>query len=253
MGNSEEPDTTDSAAVENREPDSVPIRKKRRFLHNGANRLTAVATAVSVLIPLIVYFAGKDSGTTSAEPSPTTTGQSAGRPTDQSAGPVTTTDVPATFAAPGNTGTLSAGVSTSAQVEPMAVPPTAAQTTTAAPPAVPPPAPSAEAVRFQGPLTFGSYNLDLAQPRNIEAKNVWTLPQHILHGDENYQLAQWLEDALPGRDDCAAYLVHNARRDADSLIVGSRVCGRTPGGRIFRVEVVEIAENTISGQVTVWD
>jgi hypothetical protein len=108
-------------------------------------------------------------------------------------------------------------------------------------------------VRYSGTLTFGSYNLDLAQPRDIAAANVWQMPQNRLHGDENYQLVEWIGDSAPGQSECADDLAKRAQRDAEHVIIGSRICGRTPGGRIFRIDVAGLNDTTISGQVTVWE
>ncbi|MGW6928814.1 hypothetical protein ACWGE0_02045 [Lentzea sp. NPDC054927] len=125
--------------------------------------------------------------------------------------------------------------------------PTTAITIAAAPP------PAESGVRYSGTVPFGSYNLDLPQPRDMDGMNVWPLTPGRLHGDEGYWLAEWVGDGVPGRDECAADLTQRATRDAENLIVGSRVCGKTPGGRIFLVEVVTMDSATITGQVTVWE
>ena len=38
-----------------------------------------------------------------------------------------------------------------------------------------------------------------------------------------------------------------------NLVAGSRVCGSTPEGRTFRIEVAAVDPAGITGQVTVWD
>ena len=115
------------------------------------------------------------------------------------------------------------------------------------------PQPVATGVRFSGTLQFGSFHLDLAQPRDIAGTNVWRMPQNRLHGDAGYELAEWLTDGVPGPAECAADLAKRATSDAENLVIGSRVCGKTPGGRFFRVDVVTIDGTTITGDVTVWE
>jgi hypothetical protein len=134
------------------------------------------------------------------------------------------------------------------------IPVTAAPTTTTtAATVVAAPPPAATGVRFSDTLRFGSFNLDLAQPRDMPGTNIWPLTPGRLHGDDGYWLAEWLGDGVPGQPECAADLAKRATRDAEHLIAGSRVCGRTPGGRIFLVDVVALDSTTITGQVTVWD
>jgi hypothetical protein len=134
---------------------------------------------------------------------------------------------------------------------PIAATPTPTRRTTVVVATAPPPAGSG--VRFSGTLKFGSFHLDLAQPRDIPGTNVWPLTPDRLHGDDGYWLAEWISDGVPGQAECAAELGKRATRDADNLIAGSRVCGKTPGGRIFRVDVVTLDGTTITGQVTVWE
>ncbi|MFI6095651.1 hypothetical protein ACIA8G_08870 [Lentzea sp. NPDC051213] len=131
------------------------------------------------------------------------------------------------------------------------IPPPPPQPTTVRAAATPPP--SGAGVRFSGALQFGSFHLDLAQPRDMPGMNVWRMPQNRLHGDDTYELAEWIGDGAPGQAECAADLVKRATRDAEHLIIGSRVCGKTPGGRIFLIEVVALDGTTITGQVTVWE
>ncbi|CCH35586.1 hypothetical protein BN6_83700 [Saccharothrix espanaensis DSM 44229] len=106
-------------------------------------------------------------------------------------------------------------------------------------------------MRFSGSLVFGGYNLDLTEPRDVEGLNVWRISPTRLYGDA-YDVKEWLADSLPERADCAGHLAAEVRRDATNLVVGSKVCGRTPGGRIFRIEVLGLADRTITGHVVVW-
>ncbi len=107
--------------------------------------------------------------------------------------------------------------------------------------------------RYRGLLQFGSYHLDLAQPRDIAGTNVWPLTPGRLHGDPGYWLAEWLIDGVPGRAECVARLAERSTQDAENLVQGSRVCGQTPEGRIFRIEVTVLDSSGITGEVTVWE
>jgi hypothetical protein len=147
-------------------------------------------------------------------------------------------------APPGSTARTSVGAT---------VPVTTTTTSATAIVAAAAPPPVATGVRYSGTLSFGSYNLDLPAPRDVDGRNVWPLTPGRLHGDENYWLAEWLGDGTPGKAECAAELTSRATRDAENLAAGSRVCGSTPEGRIFRIEVVAVNSTTITGQVTVWD
>jgi hypothetical protein len=115
------------------------------------------------------------------------------------------------------------------------------------------PTPVPTGVRFSGELRFGSFHLDLAQPRDVPGTNVWPLAPDRLHGDDGYWLAEWLGDTVPGQAECVAELGKRATRDAEHLIVGSRVCGKTPGGRTFLVDVTALDGSAITGRVTVWE
>ncbi|MGM1060065.1 hypothetical protein [Saccharothrix sp. Mg75] len=130
---------------------------------------------------------------------------------------------------------------------------TAATTTTTtafAPGAAPPPAGT---VRFSGELEFGSFDLDLPQPKRVDGRNVWTLTPGRLHGDENYWLAEWFGGGAPGRAECATEITARGTRDAENLAAGGTVCGSTPEGRVFRIDVLTVDHATVTGQVVVWD
>ncbi|MDX8049657.1 hypothetical protein SK571_09730 [Lentzea sp. BCCO 10_0798] len=134
---------------------------------------------------------------------------------------------------------------------PAVVPPVI--TTTVAKAATLPPVSTGDGVRFSGTVAFGSYNLDLQQPRGMDGMNVWPLTPGRLHGDENYWLVEWTGDGTPGRAECDTGISQRGTRDATNLVAGSRVCGRTPGGRTFLVDVTAVDSTTITGQVTVWE
>ncbi|MGW6441867.1 hypothetical protein [Lentzea sp. NPDC055074] len=114
-------------------------------------------------------------------------------------------------------------------------------------------APAGDGVRFSGALRFASFHLDPVPPRDVPESNVWALTPTRLHGDPGYWLAEWFTEGVPGRDDCQAHLATNATLDADNVVVGSRVCGRTPESRIFRIDVTALDGGAITGQVTVWE
>lgn len=124
-------------------------------------------------------------------------------------------------------------------------------TTTTVAPAAPPVAEAG--VRFSGVLRFGSFHLDPAQPRDVPESNVWALTPTRLHGDPGYWLAEWHSDGVPGRAECVTHLEKNATLDADNVVMGSRVCGKTPEGRVFRIDVTVLDGSAITGQVTVWE
>ncbi|MFD5826435.1 hypothetical protein [Lentzea sp. NPDC060358] len=114
-------------------------------------------------------------------------------------------------------------------------------------------APPVVGVRYSGSLRFGSYHLDPRQPRDNAGTNVWPLTPGRLHGDPGYRLAEWFADGLPGQAECLAHLSANSTQDAENLVAGSRVCGMTPHGRVFRIEVAVVDPQTIEGHVTVWE
>ncbi|MDX8142183.1 hypothetical protein SK854_08680 [Lentzea sp. BCCO 10_0061] len=108
-------------------------------------------------------------------------------------------------------------------------------------------------VRYSGELRFGSFHLDPAIPRDVPESNVWALTPTRLHGDPGYWLAEWHSDGVPGQQECVTHLEKNSTLDADNVVVGSRVCGKTPEGRIFRIDVTVLDGSAITGQVTVWE
>jgi hypothetical protein len=130
---------------------------------------------------------------------------------------------------------------------------TTAALPTSSAPKPPAPAPAGDGVRFSGTLRFASYHLDPVPPRDVPESNVWALTPTRLHGDPGYWLAEWFAEGVPGRADCLAHLATNATLDADNVVVGSRVCGKTPAGRIFRIDVTALDGSAITGQVTVWE
>lgn len=142
---------------------------------------------------------------------------------------------------PGSTPRTASGTSITATRAPKT------KVTSAAPPI------TQSGVRYSGELRFGSFHLDPATPRDVPESNVWALTPTRLHGDPGYWLAEWHSDGVPGQQECVAHLEKNSTLDADNVVVGSRVCGKTPEGRIFRVDVTVLDGSAITGQVTVWE
>lgn len=223
----------------------VPHKSKRGRAFWGVTASVAVVAVAGVsTMAMKLTSSGEPTGETPAAVTSAHSTEATVTPAPVSAGvpPATTTAVrPAPI------------VTTARQTvsAPAVVPPVV--TTTAAKAATLPSAPTGDGVRFSGTVPFGSYNLDLEQPRGMDGMNVWPLTPGRLHGDENYWLAEWASDGTPGRAECDTDLSQRGTRDATNLVAGSRVCGRTPGGRIFLVDVTAVDSTTITGQVTVWD
>ncbi|RAS70178.1 hypothetical protein C8D87_101478 [Lentzea atacamensis] len=204
--------------------------------------LGVAAAVVSAAVLAFVLVPGEQAQHTPAAATTATSAPAVTASPPASGAPATTTTAGAARPAPGGS------VPRTTNAVPTAVAPTTTTTTAAA---APPPA--ATGVRYSGTLQFGSFHLDLAQPRDVPGTNLWRLTQHRLHGDDGYELAEWLGDGAPGQAECAADLVKRATKDAENLVAGSRVCGRSPAGRIFRIDVVAIDSTAITGDVTVWE
>ncbi|WP_434444950.1 hypothetical protein [Lentzea sp. E54] len=217
-------------------------RKARWYL--GIPAAAAVAGAATMVFELVT-----PDESVNEKPVAATSSAAAGTTTTSSPYVTTSAQVPATTAGtvrpapPGLTPRPSSG----APVTPM--PPTTM--TTVVPVAAPPF--TGTGVRFSGELRFGSFHLDRAQPRDVPESNVWALTPTRLHGDPGYWLAEWHSDGVPGREECATHLATRSTQDAENVFVGSRVCGKTPEGRIFRIEVSAMDGSAITGQVTVWE
>ncbi|MDX8029342.1 hypothetical protein SK803_03930 [Lentzea sp. BCCO 10_0856] len=218
----------------------TPAKPRSR---KGLWYLTVPAAAAVMGITALVWELDEPGRPTFATATPTTDTSTTSAPAATTGSPARSTAAGAARPAPGSQAPRPSGGA------PVAV--TSVPTTTVAVAVAPPPA--GNDVRYSGTVPFGSYNLDLPQPRDVDGMNVWPLTPGRLHGDEGYWLAEWVGDGVPGRDECAADLTQRATRDAENLIVGSRVCGKTPGGRIFLVQVVAMDSATITGQVTVWE
>lgn len=126
-----------------------------------------------------------------------------------------------------------------------------------APPSTGAPAPapelSAASVYFSGDVVFKSLHLDRKPPVDVPEHNVWRITENRLYGDDTYQLQPWPGSTAPSRAECAESVADSPKRDAEHLQPGSLVCGKTPEGRLFRIEVLALTTSTITARLVVWD
>ena len=133
----------------------------------------------------------------------------------------------------------------------LAAPPTAAGAPTSGPPA------AAASVYYQGHLEFGRFNLDLNPPKR-------TGDTYIVGGTggvfESYhdagKLAVWTSSGTPDRAGCASTVDEHGAAYISGVEKGTHVCGRTPEGRVFRIDVTGVSDRIdggVTGDVTVWD
>ncbi|GAA2696712.1 MULTISPECIES: hypothetical protein [Actinosynnema] len=126
-----------------------------------------------------------------------------------------------------------------------------------APPSTGAPAPepelSAASVYYSGDVVFRSLHLDRKPPVDVPEHNVWRITENRLYGDDTYQLQPWPGSTVPSRAECAATVADSPKRDAEHLRVGSLVCGKTPEGRLFRIEVLALTPSEITARLVVWD
>ncbi|HEX7303525.1 hypothetical protein [Lentzea sp.] len=189
----------------------------------------AVSDDQAVELPVSPTSAPLDATTTTSSPPPATTGPAPARVTIRPTAQQGSVARPVHSAPPPPPGTT-----TETSISTAAAPPVAG-------------------VRYSGSLRFGSYHLDPRQPRDTAGANLWPLTPGRLHGDPGYRLAEWFTDGLPGQAECLAHLTGQSTQDAENLVAGSRVCGLTPHGRVFRLEVAAVDAQTIEGHVTVWE
>lgn len=236
-----------------------PARPKRRLFglsYHWVGAIAGVITALGTLIGALVAFmptvAASDEvdRTVTETVARTVTETDTVQATPSTSPGATTPGVPSATSGP----TTSAGVPATTPRLPDGTPGTTTTTTTTVVPPVAPPARSGDpAVRFTGELAFGSVNLDYQQPRDLPGHNVYRIQESRLYADDLFLLVEWPTDSVPGHGECAAKVSANGKRDATGLVAGSQVCGRTPEGRVFRIEVLGVSANEIRGRVTVWE
>ncbi|WIX81155.1 hypothetical protein QRX50_10525 [Amycolatopsis carbonis] len=63
----------------------------------------------------------------------------------------------------------------------------------------------------------------------------------------------WVDNGVPGRDDCSRLVAADGTNQLDSLHAGSIVCGITPKGRPFRLTVKVSAASDLVTDAVVWN
>ncbi|ACU38815.1 hypothetical protein [Actinosynnema mirum] len=111
----------------------------------------------------------------------------------------------------------------------------------------------AASVYYSGDVVFRSLNLDRRPPVDVPEHNVYRITENRLYGDDTYQLQPWPGSTAPSRAECAAAVGDSPKRDAEHLQPGSLVCGKTPEGRLFRIEVLSLTPSEITARLVVWD
>ncbi|MCP2164118.1 hypothetical protein [Goodfellowiella coeruleoviolacea] len=115
------------------------------------------------------------------------------------------------------------------------------------------PAEGEPGVRLAGEVTFGRLNLDFREPRPVAGKSITRLGDDWLYSEGGFALAEWQQsDSVPGKEQCAAETAARGSGAVDGLVTGSLVCGTTPEGRVFRLEVLGLGEN-IRTRAVVWE
>ena len=116
---------------------------------------------------------------------------------------------------------------------------------------------AAATVYFQGHLEFGRFNLDLNPPKR-------TGDTYIVGGTggvfESYhdagKLAVWTSSGTPDSAGCGSAVDERGAAYISGAEKGTHVCGRTPEGRVFRIDVTGVSDRIdggVTGDVTVWN
>jgi hypothetical protein len=231
-----------------------PAAPKRRLFglsYHWVGAIAAFVTALATLLSVLPAFLPTWAAPDAAQRTVTQTVARTVTETDTvQATPGTTVDVTASGPPPATGGpTTSANAPATTPRPPGGTPVT---TNTAVPRVEAPARQDDHAVRFQGELAFGDFNLDYQQPRNLPEHNVYRIQESRLYADDPILLVEWPSDSIPGYADCAAKVSADGKSDATGLVAHSGVCGRTPEGRVFRIEVLDVSPNVIRAQVTVW-
>jgi hypothetical protein len=118
-------------------------------------------------------------------------------------------------------------------------------------------APAPATVYYQGHLEFGRFNLDLNPPKR-------TGDTYIVGGTggvfESYhdagKLAVWTSSGTPDSAGCGSAVDERGAAYISGAEKGTHVCGRTPEGRVFRIDVTGVSDRIdggVTGDVTVWN
>lgn len=106
-------------------------------------------------------------------------------------------------------------------------------------------------VQLDEEVIFGEWNLDSVPPRRVESEKIKALAGEMLYVTGKHVLADWPGSVPPGKEECATRVSEDGSNQAGDLVKGSIVCGRTPEGRTFRLEVLG-AGSEIRVHATVW-
>ncbi|WP_156756206.1 hypothetical protein [Actinokineospora pegani] len=106
-------------------------------------------------------------------------------------------------------------------------------------------------VQLDEEIIFGEWNLDSVPPRKVESEKIQALAGEMLYVTGKHVLAEWPGSGSPDKEQCAAQVSEAGFNQVDDLVKGSIVCGRTPEGRIFRLEVLT-SGSEIRAHATVW-
>ncbi|MEJ2853507.1 MULTISPECIES: hypothetical protein [unclassified Saccharothrix] len=108
-----------------------------------------------------------------------------------------------------------------------------------------------EGVQLDEEVVFGQWNLDFVPPKQVASQNVQALAGRMLYVNGDHVLAEWTKPAQPGKAECADQVSATGFNQVDKLVKGSVVCGRTPEGRIFRLDVLS-SGSEIRVHAVVW-
>jgi len=106
-------------------------------------------------------------------------------------------------------------------------------------------------VQLDEEVIFGQWNLDSVPPRKVESEKIQALAGEMLYVRGTHVLAEWSGSGSPDKEQCAARVSENGSNQVGHLVKGSIVCGRTPEGRVFRLDVLA-SGSEIRVHATVW-
>ncbi|WP_146174132.1 hypothetical protein [Saccharothrix carnea] len=106
-------------------------------------------------------------------------------------------------------------------------------------------------VQLDEEVIFGEWNLDSVPPRKVSSEKIQALAGEMLYVTGKHVLAEWPGSTPPDKEQCAAQVSESGFNQVDDLVKGAIVCGRTPEGRIFRLDVLA-SGSEIRVHATVW-